>query len=100
MTRPPIKHSIFVGPDGLLKFIYDDDLLPLLQLGHASVVRASHVEPTSHPVFASPEGPGWTADMTPSGGPMLGPFSRRSDALRAEVNWLDNQFQSNGVNPE
>ena len=80
------KHKIFIGQDGLLKFIYDDDLLPLLQLGTASVTRASHVEPSRNT---------WSADLSPSGGPVLGPFARRADALQAEVTWLHDQFQGN-----
>lgn len=45
-----------------------------------SITRASQVEP-------GPEG-GWTADMGPVGGPVLGAFPRRADALEAEQAWL------------
>ena len=31
---------------------------------------------------------GWRADLSPVGGPQLGPFRRRSEALRAEAAWL------------
>ena len=66
------KHTIFIGPDGLLKFIYDDDLLPLLQLGTASVTRASHVEPLHvEPLQPAFRNTGWSADLSPSGGPVL-----------------------------
>ncbi len=44
------------------------------------ITRASHVEP-------GPDG-GWTADMAPVGGGVLGPFPRRADALQAEQAWL------------
>ncbi len=44
------------------------------------ITRASHVEP-------GPEG-GWTADMAPSGGGVLGPYLTRADALEAEQAWL------------
>lgn len=65
---------------GTLQFVYIDELAPLLDLGPAVVTRASHVEP-------APTG-GWTADMAPSGGGILGPFHVRADALAAEREWL------------
>lgn len=65
---------------GRAQFIYTDDLAELLTLGEATVTRASHVEPAL--------GGGWTADMGPSGGPVLGPFALRAEALDAEVAWL------------
>ncbi|HWB00373.1 MAG TPA: hypothetical protein VG713_17885 [Pirellulales bacterium] len=49
-------------------------------LGVPQITRASHVEPTA-------DGR-WTADLRPIGGPVLGPFSTRSKALRAEQRWL------------
>ena len=51
-----------------------------LSLGTVNIRRASHVEPTT-------EGR-WTADLSPVGGPMLGPFALRSEALDAEQQWL------------
>ena len=66
-------------PDGTVKFIYDDALQPLLDLGTATVTRVSHVEPVKG---------GWTADMSPVSGPVLGPYKLRKDALSAEVQWL------------
>ena len=71
---------VFVGPDGLLTFIYRDELVELLALGEATIDRASHVEPS--PI-------GWTADMAPSNGPVLGPFPLRREALAAEETWID-----------
>jgi len=65
---------------GTLRFVYDDALASLLTLGPATVTRASHVDP-------APAG-GWTADMAPSGGALLGPFTLRADALAAERAWL------------
>lgn len=75
--------TAFIGPDGRIKFVYDDELEPLLQLGQSAIHRASHVEPT--PL-------GWTADLSPSGGPSLGPFPLRRLALTAEVKWLATQL--------
>jgi hypothetical protein len=74
-----MTHTITIRPGGRLEFIYADELAPLLALGAASIARASHVEPAPG---------GWTADMTPSGGPVLGPFPLRQTALDAEVAWL------------
>jgi hypothetical protein len=76
--------SIFVRPDGTVEFLYEDDLRALLDLGPATITRASHVEPT-------PEGR-WTADLSPRGGPLLGPFTLRQEALDAERTWLEAQL--------
>lgn len=62
-----------------VRFIYSDSLQGLMAQGQAVTRRASHVEP---------DGSGWTADMSPVGGPKLGPFSTRSEALAEEVAWL------------
>ncbi len=77
--------SIFVKPDGTVEFIYDDGLRSLLELGHATITRASHVEPT-------PDGR-WTADLTRRGGQVLGPFTLRQDALDAEREWLEAELR-------
>lgn len=79
------KHIVYIGTDGLLKFVYHDGLAALQELGQTIVSRASHVEPAPHC--------GWTADLTPSGGPILGPYPLRSQALDAELTWLDQSFQ-------
>ena len=71
---------------GRMEFIYTDNLAPLLDEGDATVQRVSHVEPSCvdgrH---------GWTADMTPVDGPVLGPFTTRADALDAEHVWLQRE---------
>ncbi len=71
--------EILVDQCGSLRLIYDETL-DLDRLGHVSIRRGSHVEPTS-------DGQ-WTADLHPVGGPVLGPFHLRSEALTAEVEWL------------
>jgi hypothetical protein len=64
---------------GRVRAIYNDALAPLLTEGDFTVTRASHVEPAPG---------GWTADMGPVGGPVLGPFALRETALAAETDWL------------
>lgn len=73
--------KIDVKEDGTVSFVYDDALLPLLSMGKSEIKRASHVEPT--------EDGRWTADLSPSGGPVLGPFNTRAEALREEKKWLE-----------
>ena len=71
--------ELFVSPDGVVHGLYGE-LIDASGIGTASTARASHVEP--HPAG------GWTADLKPSGGPVLGPYPLRSDALAAERAWL------------
>ena len=80
MTRLNQTMYISVRPDGELAFIYDDALLSLMDMGRPQIRRASHVEPAP--------GGGWQADLSPVGGPMLGPFRLRAGALEAEAVWL------------
>ena len=72
--------QILIRPDGLVRCIYSETF-DLSSLGNLAIARGSHVEPMS-------DG-NWTADMTPVDGPILGPFERRSTALRAEQDWLE-----------
>jgi len=64
-----------------IRHIYHDGLLPLADHGQAVTARASHVEPC--------QTGGWMVDLTPVGGPVLGPFPRRDVALNIEVEWLN-----------
>ncbi|QDU96524.1 hypothetical protein [Lignipirellula cremea] len=68
-----------ICPDGTIRCVYAETI-DLASIGHVSISRGSHVEP-------DPDGP-WFADLAPVGGPRLGPFARRSDALNAESEWL------------
>jgi hypothetical protein len=72
--------TLVVDPAGTVRAVYDE-LLDLAALGPLRIVRASRVEPD--PSCR------WTADLTPVGGPVLGPFDRRSEALDAERAWLE-----------
>lgn len=76
---------IIIEPSGQVRMIYDDDLVILTKEGQTKIIRASHVEPD----FAG----NWYADMSPVGGPKLGPFKLRNEALREEVAWLE----ANGI---
>lgn len=71
--------ELVVDAGGGVKCIYDETL-DLRALGRLTITRASHVEPDS-------DG-NWWADMGPVGGPVLGPFKSRSEALAAERGWL------------
>lgn len=82
-----MKKVITVKRDGSMRFVYDDKLRGLLSQGQASVRRASHVEPGDPDKGLNPLL--WYADMSPSAGPLLGPFDLRDQALAAEVGWLN-----------
>jgi hypothetical protein len=75
--------ELIVGVDGSARCIYDE-ALDLRELGKLQITRASHVEPDAEGY--------WWADMGPSGGPVLGPYGSRSEALGAERDWLFRQL--------
>ena len=64
---------------GAVRGLYDE-AIALAELGRVAIERASHVEPDA-------DG-SWWADLAPVGGPRLGPFAFRSEALPAERHWL------------
>ncbi len=71
--------ELLVGTDGVARCIYDE-ALDLRELGQLQITRASHVEPDAEGY--------WWADMGPSGGPVLGPYGSRSEALTAERTFI------------
>ena len=72
--------TLLVGREGTIRCMYAE-VLDLAAIGCLRITRASHVEP---------DGTGrWWVDITPAGGPVLGPFDRRSHALAAERRWLE-----------
>jgi hypothetical protein len=72
--------QLVISPDGTVRSLYGE-VIDLRALGSLTISRASHVEPDH-------EGR-WFADLSPVGGPRLGPFFCRSEALRAEQAWLE-----------
>jgi hypothetical protein len=65
---------------GQVRCLYDETI-DVHQLGQPLIARGSHVEPDSAGQ--------WHADLAPVGGPKLGPFILRSEALAAERAWLE-----------
>lgn len=72
--------QLVVHPDGDVACVYDE-AIDLAALGLLSIERGSHVEPDQQGR--------WLADLQPVGGPVLGPFPLRSQALAAERQWLE-----------
>ena len=73
---------------GAVTAIYEDaektlgaDVKHLQRVADVRTRRASHVEPN--------DAGQWEADMAPMGGPVLGPFDLRAEALAAEHAWLE-----------
>ncbi|MES2789243.1 MAG: hypothetical protein V4719_06445 [Planctomycetota bacterium] len=75
--------ELLIERSGGVRCVYGEDI-DLRQLGRLSIQRGSHVEPTA-------DGQ-WTADLSPVNGPQLGPFSTRTEALSAEVAWLQEHW--------
>ncbi len=75
--------QLVISPGGAVRCIYGE-AIDLVTLGQPHIRRASHVEP---------DGRGqWIADLGPVGGPKLGPYLRRSDAIAAEHQWLETHW--------
>jgi len=72
--------NLVIDPHGGVRCLYGE-AIDLGSLGALTISRASHVEPD--------ESGAWWAELLPIGGPRLGPFARRSDALAAEQCWLE-----------
>lgn len=105
--------NIVIAPDGSVRMIASEDARFLIdQAEEVRKTRASHVLPLD-PVLRilfralrwgfgeTGRASGWTrswkilwyVDLSPSGGPTLGPFRDRAEAIMREVLWLEqNQF--------
>jgi hypothetical protein len=75
--------QLVVLPTGDVRCVYEE-AIDLNALGRPAIVRASHVEPDA-------DGR-WRADLSPVGGPVLGPYNRRGEALAAERDWLERHW--------
>ena len=75
--------QLVIDPSGTVRCVYDETV-DLRTLGHVHIARGSHVEPNDRGE--------WLADLDPVGGPILGPFSLRTEALAAERRWLDEHW--------
>ena len=75
--------KIIIEPDGVARCIYTEDI-DLAAIGSPEITRASHVEPDRQGR--------WLADLTPVGGPVLSGFGHRSEALAAELTWLETHW--------
>jgi len=72
--------QLVIDPTGGVRCLYGE-AIDLAALGRVAIRRGSHVEPTD-------DGQ-WLCDLSPVSGPVLGPFASRSQALAAEVAWLE-----------
>ena len=79
---------LMIHPSGTLRCVYDE-AIDLAAIGTLMISRASHVEPD--------ECGRWFADLSPVGGPSMGPFEQRSQALTAEQRWLDQHWLGAGT---
>jgi hypothetical protein len=75
--------QMVIEPGGIVRCIYSESI-NLTVLGSPAISRASHVEPDQQGR--------WLADLSPVGGPILGPFQVRSEALAAEHSWLETHW--------
>jgi len=75
--------EIVITPSGAARAIYDE-AIDLAAIGSLTIRRASHVEPD--------DSGQWFADLAPVSGPRLGPFALRSEALAAELDWLESHL--------
>ena len=75
--------QLLVTTAGAIRTLYDETL-DLNSFGSLTVSRGSLVEPNDTGE--------WFVDLAPVQGPQLGPFTRRSAALTAEVDWLQKHW--------
>lgn len=66
-----------ISTDGTVRCLYQEHV-DLDSLGPSETVRASNLEP---------RGGQWYAEIV--NGPVLGPFAKRSAALKAEALWIE-----------
>lgn len=71
--------KIIITPQGRARFLYQEQL----SLRPGKIERASHVEP---------EADGWWVTIVQDG-TRLGPFQKRSEALKAEVDYVEKMLE-------
>ena len=81
--------ELLIDPHGQVRCLYGE-AIDLNALGELTIQRASHVEP---------DGNVWHADLSPVGGPLLGPYLFRSEALEAERLWLEQHLPTLSLVP-
>jgi hypothetical protein len=74
---------LVISTTGEIRCLYGEEL-PLATLGTLSIARASYVEPDRSGK--------WFADLSPAGGPRLGPYEQRSLAIKKEIAWLQSEW--------
>ncbi len=82
--------QLVVTADGTVRFVYAETV-DLRNLGPTAIRRGSYVEPDA--------AGSWLVDLAPVAGPRLGPFVKRSEALEAEVAWLQEHWLIRSVPP-
>lgn len=80
--------DLMIGQDGNVRMIYNE-ALDGFALGQMEIKRASHVEPDSDGY--------WFADLSPIGGPRIGPCLHRSWALALEEDWLNQNWLASPI---
>ncbi len=75
--------QLIIDTAGSVRCLYGE-AIDLAALGPLAIRRGSHVEPAA-------DGR-WLCDLSPVSGPVLGPFGCRSEALAAEVAWLETHW--------
>ena len=83
MSKPNESCELLIEADGSVRMIYSELIVPSA-LGAITIERGSNVEPD--------EAGQWFADLAPCSGPRLGPYTLRSQALDAEVKWLQTNW--------
>jgi len=79
---------ISFNEDGSVQSLYNEEL-NLEEIGDLNIKRASYVEPDK-------DG-NWYVDLKPINGKILGPFKKRSEALKEEHKYINNILKTNIV---